>query len=703
MRINNHRLTLLLVVPLLLFSFRNDNSDKSSALMDAVIESVTANHYMVPQINDNLSQKAYGMILNRLDNGKRFFIKQDIDQFDKFKFKIDNQINSGSFEFLEQIIKVINQRINEAEEYYKVILNTPFNYNEEESFETDPEKLNWAEGKKELEEYWRKSLKYQTLSRLVDKMEAQEKKKENPDSSFVEKSFEELESAARKSVLKSHNDWFRRLHQLKYEDHLSLYVNSIVNVLDPHTAYYPPKQKEDFDIQISGRLEGIGATLQESDGYIKVTRIVPGSASWKQGELKAGDLITQVAQDGEEPVDVVGMRLDDAVKMIRGKKGTKVILTVKKIDGDVVDIPIIRDVVIIDESYAKSAIIKDKNTGTKVGFIHLPQFYVDFTNTGGRRCSVDMAKEVRKLKEEDVDGIVIDLRDNGGGSLQDVVDIAGLFIKTGPVVQVKGRWGTPYVLSDRNPDVQYDGPLAVLVNANSASASEIFAAAMQDYGRAIIIGGKETFGKGTVQRFYELDRYIPAEYAKYKPFGSMKISMQKFYRINGASTQLKGVTPDIVLPDNFKYIDYGERELDYPMPWNEIKPYPYSKWQARVDYSEIVDASNARVMQDSIFTKLDNKAKQLKVNRENSVFSLELMKFRNEMDQWEKTNKKYSNIQKINNNLEISSLKDDITGIRSDSSKMARIDDWHKRLQKDHYVFEAVNVMDDFVEKLSRK
>jgi len=410
-------------------------------------------------------------------------------------------------------------------------------------------------------------------------MEMQKKAKEKNDTVRI-KNFEELEKSARAKVLKQNNDYFRRMGQLERKDYFALYLNAINGSYDPHTSFFPPKDKEDFDIRMSGQLEGIGATLQQKDEYIKVVNIVPGSPSWKQGELKAGDLILKVAQGDDEPLDLIGMRLDKAVKFIRGKKGTTVKLTVKKVDGSTKVISIIRDVVVIEATYAKSVIVTTKDTHKRIGYIYLPSFYVNFNKKGGgRRSADDVLKEINKLKTEGVDGMIIDLRNDGGGSLQDVVTMGGYFIKKGPIVQVKQKGKKAETLSDTDPKIQYDGPLAIMVNSNSASASEIFAAAMQDYGRGIIIG-EQSFGKGTVQNLIDLNRFMPT---KDKKLGKLKITIAKFYRITGSSTQKLGVMPEIEFP-SIPRTDFGEASRPSALKWDQIRTAKFREYDELSKY-----------------------------------------------------------------------------------------------------------------------
>jgi carboxyl-terminal processing protease len=456
----------------------------------------------------------------------------------------------------------------------------------------------------------------------------------------------------------------------------------------------PPKDKENFDIHISGKLEGIGATLSQPNAYIKVEHIVPGSACWKQGELEVGDLILKVAQGAEDPVDVVDMRLDDAIKMIRGKKGTEVRLTVKKADGSIHIIPIIRDVVIIEETFAKSIIIQNSLNNKKIGYIYLPQFYADFDDANGRRCSEDVEIEVEKLKNEKVEGIIVDLRNNGGGSLTDAVDIVGLFIEKGPVVQVRSRFGMPQVLKDNDAGVLYNGKLVVMVNEFSASASEIMAAAIQDYGRGIIVGSKQTFGKGTVQRFVSFDDIIKNE-NELKPLGHLKITIQKFYRVNGGATQLKGVLSDIVLPDAYSLIDMGEKDMDNPIEWDEIPKSDYKMWDNSFDTNILKEKSRQRVSSDTSFQIINEYAEYLKENQNKTLISLNIETYRKNEKEREILSKRFKKADRISNGLYFKYTQPDSLDMFSDSIKQERAENWIKILQKDIYLKETFNIIND--------
>jgi carboxyl-terminal processing protease len=588
----------------------------------------------------------------------------------------------------------MDQATDKIKKIYPQILNTPFDFSQEEDIELDGDKLDFAKDNAELEERWRVYLKYETLTRLESKIEEQEKE-DDPEGG--KKSLTELESDARGEVLKLMEDWFKRLGELRRSDRFELYLNTATNVYDPHTDYFNPKEKEDFNINMSGRLEGIGARLSRSGEFSKVVSVVPGGPAWRQGELAVDDVIYSVAQEGEVAVDIQGMHLDEVVSMIRGKKGTIVTLEVKSSDGSNKAIKIIRDEVILDEGFARSTLLELPGRVDKIGYIVLPRFYADFENPNGRSCAEDVAKELEKLKRQGVEGIILDLRDNSGGSLNDVVEMSGLFIKEGPIVQVKSRINDPYILKDKDPEVRYTGPLVVMVNAHSASASEILAAALQDYGRAVVVGSKSTFGKGTVQRFYNLNREIRGVSSE-GPLGDLKLTVQKFYRINGGSTQLKGVTPDIVLPDRFSYIETGEKELDFPMPWTELPAVAYKQDIVDLSPIDMIKRQSAdRIAKSEEFKMVDENAKRIQNIREQSILPLRLEKYQNLMKSQEEDAARFKDIFKKREDLAIHNPPEDIEYIQMDSSRIGRNDAWLNSIRKDAYVDETLWIMHDMI------
>ncbi len=670
--------------------------ERNQILFNMIVASIDQQHYEPSAMDDQWSSKVFEAYVQRLDYGKRFLLKEDIETLMEFETEIDDLSKSGSSEFLDVSVKILEDRIAYTQTFYEDILAKPFDFSQEELLETDYDKLDFADTKEALRERWCSRLKHQTLQKVADKIQRQEKAKEEKDEDYEEKTVEEMEQEAREKILDNYTKWYGRLAKIDYQDRVATYVNTIANSFDSHSSYFPPKDKEDFDIKMSGQLEGIGARLREKEGLIEVVSIVPGSPCWTQGDLEVDDAILKVAQGEEEPVDVVDMDLSDAVRLIRGPKGSEVRLTVRKGDGTEAVVPIIRDVIQLEETYAKSALIEKDND--KLGYIYLPKFYTNFNNTGGKSCAADLEKEINKLKSENVEGIILDLRGNGGGSLQEVVKMTGLFIDSGPIVQVKGRYGTPRVLSDTKRGTSYDAPLVVLVNSFSASASEILAAAIQDYGRGIIIGSESTYGKGTVQRFFDLDQALPESMSDMGPMGSIKLTTQKFYRINGGSTQLNGVQPDIILPDAYSYISTGEQEEDFALEWGEIDPVSFEAWQgAQYKIDRIRKRSKDRIDQSEAFSDVDKNAKRMKRERDKSLYNLQMDTFIEERCASKEEADKYKDLFDVALEFEVLTLGADSEYYNSDTSRLKSHTNWKEGLQKDIYLEEAVNVLQDIL------
>ncbi len=674
------------------YRFRKEEN-RQQLLMGMLVDGVKSQHYNPAPIDDKYSEKVYDLFLSDIDRDKKFFTAEDIRTFQQMRDSIDDQVNNSSYRFFDVVNETYQKRVKLVTSYYKPILDKPFDFKVDEYFALNGKKIPYSPDTAGLHDQWRKLLKYETLERLNGMIESQQKLKEKKDTAYHEKSYEQMEKEAREKVKKSNDEYFKRVNEVNKDDWFNIYLNTLVNVQDPHTEYFAPVEKQNFDITMTGQLQGIGAQLQEKDGEIKVTNIIPGGPAYKDGHLKAGDIILKVAQEGQEPVEISEMRLDKAVQLIRGKKGTSVTLTIKKPDATQQQVTLVRDIVIIEETYAQSAIIDGKE---KIGYIRLPGFYADFGNNGGRDCADDVRKELVKLKEEKVDGVILDLRDNGGGSLESVVRMVGLFIKTGPVVQVKTRTGSAQVMSDNDPSVTYDGPLVVMVNENSASASEILAAAIQDYKRGIIIGSTTTFGKGTVQRMFSLDDMLNSSYSAIKPLGSLKITMQKFYRVSGGSTQLRGVTPDIVTPDVYGMIKYGEKEEEYPMQWDEIPAASYEKLNNNTLFDKASASSRKRIDENKIFAVIKDEEVDMKKESEENMMPLSLEKFQLKMKRNKDQEKTIKDIQATITPLNVYNMKVDAAVISTaDSSKINRNKEWLKFLSKDVYVQEADNVVMD--------
>ena len=680
----------LLFVVISLSSFSVYQFGKNHLLLEMLMSALDQAHYSPLKINDEFSEKAFTLYLKRLDTNKKFLLKEDVDALSKYKQRIDDEIQNGTLDFYNLSAKLIAERIKEKELWSREILSKPLDYTLDEEYQTDGDKSTYANSVADLKIEWAKMLKYQVLSRLDEAMTNQEKAKAKKDTVFTEKSFDSLEVDARRKTLKGNEDWFKRLSKISSKDRYSAYLNTITGLYDPHTEYFAPKDKKKFDQSMSGQFEGIGARLQSKEGILKVSDIIVGSPSFKQGELKAGDEIHKVGQGANEPKDITDMDMDDAIELIKGKKGTEVRLTVKKPDASFKVITIIRDVIEIDETYAKSAILNNKK---KIGYIYLPMFYADFTRNGAHRCSEDIKKEVEKLKKEGVEGIIIDLRDNGGGSLQEVVEMGGLFVPKGPMVQVKGKAGAPNIMENKFSKVVWDGPLAVMINHGSASASEILAAAIQDYKRGIIIG-TQSFGKGTVQSFLDLDQYVLPQFDSLRPLGSVKITMQKFYRVNGGATQLKGVMPDVALPDPYEFLEVGEKDMDYPMPWDEISKATYQEF-TNINYDKLKKASSERVKQSAAFKLIDMEAKELKAKKDDTKYNLKIDKYRAELKQLREQNKKYDSLKQEIKGFTTDIVFVDKESMKADTVKLNKEIKWTKNIAKDNYIYEASNILND--------
>ncbi len=691
--------------------FASDPKEKESAIIQAVMTYLNQVHYEPVELNDEFSQSAYQLFLESVDGNKRFLIQSEIDSLDAFRLSMDDELKNNTLILFNTANTMIKDAIDRAEEIFEDEIKKEFDYTTKESIELDAEKRTYAANEVDLRSYWRKTLKYDILSKYYRKKDKQDKAIEKREKAKEEgtnadekeeleiKTMEELLEESKEEVKESFEDWFGRLDKIRRSDRFESYINSFLHVYDPHTDYFNPKEKADFDIRMSGKLEGIGARLSPDGDYTKVVSIVPGGPAWRGKELEVDDLISAVKQENEEEaVNIEGMLLDDVVSKIRGKKGTKVTLTVKKPDGTFKDITIERDVVVTEEGNAKSAIIELEGVDEKIGYTYLPSFYADFKAKNGRSSAKDIKKELEKLKDQNVDGIILDIRNNGGGSLRDVVDMAGYFIEDGPVVQVKVNSTKAKVLEDEDSSVVYDGPLIIMINDFSISASEILAAALQDYNRALIVGSPSTFGKGSVQRFYSLDRVRGAN--EFKPLGDIKMTIQKFFRIDGSSTQLKGVEADIVLPDSYLYIKRGEKDYDHPLEWTEINAVPYEQNVYKVDnYLELKKRSDERVQADETFQLILENAERLKENSENRNYSLQIDDFVNDRMKESEESKKYTSIGKEEiEGLTVENLAIDMPYIEADSSRIGRNEDFINRLKKDIYLKETMQIMDDLIE-----
>ena len=665
-----------------------DDPNKDKLLIELLKYVLDKGHYQSLDINDELSKKVYNSYLDMIDPQKKYFLNSDLREFKKFEKLIDDQWLSYDLAFFNLTHTRLIQRINEVEMFLPSLFNSTFEFDIDENINVDFENLTFSKNDKERKERWRKQLKFSMLDLYDIKILDQEKSIKS-NKNYVVKSESQLLKESLKIVNDNINDIFDLMNDIQRKDWFSNYVNSFVSQYDPHTTYFKPEDKDRFDVNISGRFDGIGARLQKRDGGIEIVQIILGGPLWKDKKIEAGDEIIKVGEPGKDPINVIGMRIDDAIKLIKGPKGTIVELTVRrKTDNEIKTFPITRDEVVLEESYAKSTLInKDNKT---FGLITLPKFYVDFNDSKEINCATDVKNEIINLKKEGIEGLVLDLRNNGGGALQTVVDMTGLFIKTGPIVQVKSIGNRKKVLYDKDPSLLWDGPLVILVNQMSASASEIMAAALQDYERAVVIGSNNTFGKGTVQNVLDLNRFLSNSDFD---LGALKITTEKFYRINGGSVQLKGVESDIVTPNTYSHIDIGEADEKNPLKWDQIDKASYRKWDGYYNLESVINDSKLRVSKNELFNLIDQNAKWFSERRENKSYSLNYDTFKNEQKKNKLKLKKFDKVKDYSNNLIFNLLSDQSSNIKDTDEYKENRKRWHNSLKSDIYVNESINVL----------
>jgi carboxyl-terminal processing protease len=668
-----------------------DDPDKDKLLMKLITYLLEEGHFQPKEINDDLSQAVYTSFLDQIDPFKNYFLKSDIDEFEEFKTELDNQILAHDVSFFNLVYDRFLIRFEDSRDMYSKVLELPFDFSLQEVYSTDYENNVYVNSKSDMFERWRKQLKFYTISNYYDLITA-DKKSQEADENFKSRPRSQIEIEARESILKTMTENFSVLEDIRRQDWLSVYINAIAVEFDPHTFYFAPSDKDRFDAQMTGKYEGIGARLQKRMDEITITELISGGSAWRQDKLEVGDAIIKVRQEDEqEAISVIGMRLDDAVKLIKGPKGSNVILTLKKVDGTIEDLSIPRDEILLEETYAKST--KVVKNGVTFGVINLPKFYIDFQDSNSRNAATDVKKEIELLKAEGMEGLVLDLRNNGGGSLKTVVDIGGLFIDQGPIVQVRSTGNNKEVLEDKQRGIEWDGPLVILVNELSASASEILAAAMQDYKRAIVIGSKQTYGKGTVQNIIDLNRMIKAN--TNGDMGAFKFTTQKYYRINGGSTQLEGVKSDIIVPGRFSYMEMGEKEQDNPLEWDEIEPANYQTWESSLNYKTTIENSYTRLNLSDEIKLIDDNARWIKSVRDQEVYQLNYEKYSENINLNEKESKRFDQLLDYQTDLTFEPLSYELPKMKQDSIFKINRNRWYKNLSKDIYMEEALNVLND--------
>jgi len=677
-------------------SLKKENPNKDKLLLEIISYVLDRGHFDPKDINDVFSENAYMSYLENIDGQHRFFLKSDINSFNFYRHLIDDEIKNTQVEFFNLSFEKLMERMSQVEGFYKSLLETPFDFSIKDEINLDFKKASYANNLTELRSIWRKRLKLNALERFTSKKDEEVQKLEI-DVSYVMKTDSELEVKAREIISENMDSFFERYNDLNRKDWFSIYINSIVLQFDPHTSYLAPNDKDRFDASMSGEFEGIGARLQKRNQEVKIVEVISGGPVWRDELLEIGDIILKVAQPNKEAVDISGMRLDDSIKLIKGPKGTQVILTIKRVDGSIEDVKVTRDVVILEETYARSSLIT--NDKESFGLIELPKFYVNFQDYNQRNAATDVKKELEQLKQKNVKGIILDLRNNGGGSLKTVVEMAGYFIKEGPVVQVKSTGGKKEVLKDIDPRIVWDGPLVILVNEFSASASEIIAAALQDYKRAIILGSKQTFGKGTVQNVFDLNRMITG--GTYGDLGALKVTTDKFYRINGRSTQLEGVKSDVVFPNRYAYVEMGEKDQDNPLAWDSISPALYKTFEGLNNYEYSLSRSKQRVKDNPILTLIDEQALWIKKQQENYTYSLDFTSYKATRESNKTYSERFKKLGDYESSLEFQWLPEAGLQAEVNDDLIIKRKRWQKSLKKDIYISEAIEILKDLSTQLS--
>jgi len=698
-------LLLLFALSTLVFCFNSpkNEDEKMQVVMMSVGRTLPYLSYNSKQINEEYSEEVYREYFGKLDPSKRYFLQSDMDEFESHKTKLGEYLKTGDIDFFNLTYQRYLQRIGDIENISQKIFENPINLDEDEEMIVEPSKRKNPLDMDELSLEWKKFIKYNILQEMQTLVEKEESQKRRKDSAIAKKQTDTIKyeplSAEQKKINATEeikdliSNMFSRMRKRKKMDWFSVfYMNAYTEVFDSHTNYYSPKDKEDFDASFSGKIIGIGAQISEKKGKLFVGPLIIGAPAWKSKQVHEGDEILKVKPNPKkEEVNVVGMLVDEAVRLIRGKKETEVSLTLRKKDGSIKEVKLIREEVEMEDTFARSVIINSPSN-KKYGFIYLPRFNADFTDAKGRNASADVKNEILKLKKQNIEGIILDLRNNGGGSLTEVVDIMGLFMNNGPVVQVKNGDGKIQVLRNKNSAPIWTGPLVIMQNELSASASEILAGAVQDYDRGLVIGPPHSFGKGTVQTFVSLNRFLDTQ----DDYGDLKITIQKFYRISGESTQLKGVSSDIVMDDYFTYEEVGEKYSKHTLPWDKIEPaVGYTKLPVNFDRDEIIKRSQERIKDNKIHQLLLESAKWRQSLRKEDKVSLNSKQFFKLMNKRKEEIKKFDAFTKYDNGLKFIQHENEIERMKTDEAFSVKSKNWIKNLNRDIYLREAVNVISE--------
>ncbi|CAM3469485.1 carboxy terminal-processing peptidase [Elizabethkingia occulta] len=697
-----NKLLLLSSLGTLIFCFNSPQNDdeKMQTIMVSVSNTLSYLSYNAKPINDAYSQDVYKQYFEKLDPSKKYFLQSDMDEFAKYKTKLDDYLKTGDITFFKLTNDRYLQRLTDIEKMSQDIFAKPINLDEDEDIIMEPKLKKNPANQKEMYAEWKKFIKYNILQEMQTLNEKEESQKKKKDSAIAKKqkdtikyeplTLEQKKVKATGEIKDLVSSMFNRIKKRKRMDWFSSYMNSYTEVFDPHTNYFSPKDKEDFDANFSGKIIGIGAQISEKKGRLFIGPLVIGAPAWKSKQVSEGDEVLKVKSDPKkEAVNVVGMLVDEAVRLIRGAKGSEVTLTLRKKDGSVKEVKLIREEVEMEDTFAKSIVVNSPN-GKKYGFIYLPSFNADFNDSKGRNASTDVKNEITKLKAQNVEGIILDLRNNGGGSLTEVVDIMGLFMNSGPVVQVRSQDGKIQVLKNKNNSPVWTGPLVLMQNELSASASEILTGAIQDYGRGVILGAPHSFGKGTVQTFVSLNRFLNTN----DDYGDLKLTIQKFYRISGNSTQLEGVKSDVVMDDYFTYDEIGEKYDEHALPWDQIKSSDYKPLNT-IDMAGIVKRSTERIKANKPYQLLVESAKWRQALGKEETVTLNQTKFFELMKKRKEELKKFESLTKYDNGLQFTQYQSEIERMKKDEAFSAKSKNWIKNLKRDLYLQEAMNVISE--------
>ncbi len=675
-------------------TFKSENQElpelRQRKLLSTIGQLLESEHYSPRNIDDAFSKEVFNAYFKALDPEKNTFLQSDLDNLSNYSTTIDDEIHGATIAFQPAVSRIYALRIIETKAIFNQIMDQPFDFNLDDSALLNSDKMAYPKDVTERAKRWEMLLKYRTIERYASLIDEREKNKGKE--KFVIKNDSTLEAESRAYVKKSYKKRIESFEKtFTKEKQFELFLNSITGLMDPHTDYLAPVEKRSFTEQMSGVIYGIGAQLTQDDFGIRIASIQPGGPAWKSGQIVVNDVIVKIAQGAEEPVDVSGYETTDAVKLIRGTLGTEVRLTFRKPDGTFKVVSLIREKIVLDEGYARSVVIQ--NGADKYGYILLPDFYADFEREDGHRCSEDVAAEIKKLKAENVKGIIIDVRFNGGGSLYEVVQMAGLFIDKGPVVQIRNKEGRSQTLYDETPGILYDGPLVVMANEFSASASEIFAGAIQDYKRGIVVGSSSTYGKGTVQRNVAFGKPLDSLGIQTE-YGAVKLTFQKFYRITGSSTQKKGVVPDVILPDEYEYLKYREKDNESALSWDEMERARYMVWPNNAPLSQVVQSTNLHIQNDTAINRFKKNLRWVSNQIETPVY-LKLDKFQAFKKQVQEVSKQNEQALKLKTPMNLAPIKVDYNKFYNnpDKSKQDRYQAWIKDLAKDFQVNESSKIL----------